>query len=593
MNMSQHCPNEIGCPMIPNQYRATSAIQRKARVWASLLIGSAMAASANTLVTFQVDMSTAAFAPASQTVEVRGNFNNWGMPPFALTNNPSGLNTNLWSGTANLPLNGSVIAFRYVIQPGGQYEYSHNRLALLPSASGSNLIIPRTYYNDAPPAPLACSVTFQVDLAQQISIGAFIPDSSTCEVRGAFNGWGDTVLAHDPTIVTTNVFGLVTSNVYVCSYQITGSPGQTIDYKYYIDTGHNWESPAPGTGDPNDNNNRFFNLAEGATQALPIVYFSDIPYAPEATNDVTFQVDMSSQILLGNFDPSSGSVAVWGDFNGWGSPPLECTNSPAHTNVYTAVARVAAGAGTSCHYRFWATVPANFGLERLASDRTFQIVIGPAQVLPPVYFEDLYIDPADVLPEGTIVTLSVNMTNAVGTDTHAFNPNTDAVAINGLPPFGFTPWTTDLPTLTNNPVGSGIYTLEYTIPKGSPVQLTYRYGINFADDEAALGTNHVRLIRQGSAYTLPTDRFGTMYAEPSFGQLTIGPASGGHVPVAWLGRVGAHLQSREDLSSGAWQDHFETDGSTWRSGYFAADGFVSTTNIAVGVSKTFLRIVKP
>src|SRR5258707_15256653 len=57
-----------------------------------LLLSAGLTASANTLVTFQVDMSvqvgSAAFDPSTQTVAVHGSFNSWGT--FVLTNNPNG-----------------------------------------------------------------------------------------------------------------------------------------------------------------------------------------------------------------------------------------------------------------------------------------------------------------------------------------------------------------------------------------------------------------------------------------------------------------------------------------------------------------------
>ena len=166
---------------------------------AGLALCAASLANADNPVTFQVDMSTSGYDPSSQTVEVRGNFNNWGntvgVGGFALTNNPSGPNPNLWTGTTNLPAGAvpagvSVIAFKYILMPGVTYESSHNRNQTIPSTSGASLVVPPAYFNDAPPAPFTCSVTFQVDMAQQINIGTFIPNTSQVQARGLFNGWG-------------------------------------------------------------------------------------------------------------------------------------------------------------------------------------------------------------------------------------------------------------------------------------------------------------------------------------------------------------------------------------------------------------------
>src|SRR5262249_16392228 len=149
------------------------------------------------------------------------------------------------------------IAYKYTVEPGATYEGSHNRLLDMPSGSGSNVVAIPAYYNDTQPdGTPTTTVTFQVNLAQQINTGSFNTNSSLVYVRGSFNGWGtDVAMTNDPSIRTTNQFGLVSSNVYVAKYDIAGSsPGRTIDYKFYIDTGANWESfPTAGLGkDPND-----------------------------------------------------------------------------------------------------------------------------------------------------------------------------------------------------------------------------------------------------------------------------------------------------------------------------------------------------
>jgi hypothetical protein len=572
-------------------------------VWAVLALSAISLAKANSLVTFQVDMTdavtTGAFDPATQTVAARGTFDAWS--PFALTNNPTGPNTNLWTGTYNVTsnvynsatvsANGTVMSYKYTIEPGATYESvylggTHNRLLALPSTSGASITAPQVVFSDAPLTPITTLVTFQVDLAQQINTGAFDPLSSTVQARGLFNGWGSSAIAqtNDPSILRTNQNGLVTSNVYVGTYEIVGSPGQTMDYKYYIDTGGNWESPAPSTGDPVDNNNRFFSLGSGPAQAVPIVFFNDSPYAPVATNDITFQVDMSAQVLTGSFDPSSGTVELRGDFNGWGTPQILCTNDPAasNTNIYKTVVELKDGVGASHSYKFWSSVSANSGWETMADNRVVTIIGGPPNptphILAPVYFSN--VDPSDLLPAETTVTFRVSMTNAVGTDSHAFDPGADSVSLNGVPSFGT--WDVSLlPQLTNNPVGSKVYSVDVLLAKGSPVQQTYKYGINGNDNEAPQGNNHVRYVRTTGTYVMPLDTFGTMVVEPSFGNLQASvSATPGHVLISWLGRPGVSLQTKTSLSGGSWVDHPETDG-------------LSSTNWPSGGSVLFFRLVKP
>jgi hypothetical protein len=567
-------------------------------VWAGLALCAVSLANANSIVTFQVDMSTAGLDPATQTVAARGTFNAWS--PFALTNNPTGPNPNLWTGTYNVTsnvynnatvsANGTVMSYKYTIETAATYETvflagSHNRLLNLPSTSGASISTPQVFFSDYTPTPITILVTFQVDLAQQINTRAFDPLTSTVQARGIFNGWGGTAIAqtNDPSILRTNQNGLVTSNVYVGTYEIVGSPGQTVDYKYYIDTGANWDSPTPSSGDPVDNNNRFFNLGAGPTQAVPIVFFNDSPYAPVATNDITFQVDMTAQVLNGSFDPSTGIVELRGDFNGWGTPQILCTNDPAalNTNIYQTVVELKDGVGAFHSYKFWSSVSANGGWETMADNRTVTIIGGPPNptphILAPVYFSN--IEPLDFLPLDTTVTFRVSMTNAVGTDSHVFDPSADSVYLNGVPSFGI--WDVSLPQLTNNPAGSGLYSIDLLLAKGSAVQQTYKYAINGNDDEASQGNNHVRYVRTTGTYVMPLDTFGAMVVEPSFGNLQASVSTTpGHVLISWLGRPGVFLQTKTSVSGGSWVDHPETDG-------------LSSTNWPSGGSSLFFRLVKP
>ncbi|MEI9960880.1 MAG: hypothetical protein WDM76_07020 [Limisphaerales bacterium] len=114
------------------------------------------------------------------------------------------------------------------------------------------------------------------------------------------------------------------------------------------------------------------------------------------------------------------------------------------------------------------------------------------------------------------------MTNAVGTDSHVFDPGSDYLFING----DFANWPSWDPIslvgaglqCVNDPPGSGIYTYTVTFPKGHARALTYKYSINGADNEAGAYLNHVRYIRSTNGVcNLPLDKFGTQTAEPKFG----------------------------------------------------------------------------
>ena len=269
---------------------------------------------------------------------------------------------------------------------------------------------------------------------------------------------------------------------------------------------------------------------------------------------------------------------------------LEATNPAAsNSNIYSGVWVFSDAPGTAEQYKFcippsdW-EAPTSTG----GGNRSFNLVAtNGALVLPVVFFSDLNVD--DLLPVDTLVTFSVSMTNAVGTDSQVFNPTTDGVYLNGDfmgqlsgGSAGWLTWTEGnlTPYELTNISPSLIYSITLGIPKGNSLALTYKYSINGVDNEAPSGSNHVRYIRTLGQYVLPLDQFGNQYAEPSFGNLKASPSTPGHVLVSWLGRPGVHLQTLSSLSSAVWQDHTETDG-------------LMSTNWPAASGSLFFRLIKP
>ncbi len=612
---------------------------------AALLSGTAWSVYADTLITFQCDMTyqvqNSQFTNGVTAVYARGTFNNFGAAPFTnspgflLTNDPASLvNTNLFMGTYDdtNDTNGAQMQYKFYAVgssiPGGPYEttatYNDNRVTLLPAGGGQqSLVLPVQFFSDqglnvTPSQFTVANVWFQVDMSQQIALGTFNPSTQTVEVDGSLGsgnnfgfGQGTTpsgnTLTNDPTILRTNQFGLVTSNVYVgfLANLIAGSPGQNAQFKYRIQPSALYESPNNLNGDAQNSHNRFFFLTSDTTN--PLVFFSDQPYAPIGTNRITFSVDMSAQAWSGQM--SNQQVRLSGTFNNYDLTGLNtCTNNPnsSNTNIYYATVTITNGVGATTEFKFgyvngaWENNPThtyagNPSVIGGNQNREFTMpnVNGANLTLPTVYFDDLStysVLPAP--PPTNFVTFSVSMTNAVGSDLHVFNPNTDSVYLNGvdvtttLGTYRFDPWTNNPAgnplgnfLMANNPVGSEIYTITVAIPAGYPVALSYQYSINGNQDEAS-GTNHVRYIRSTGNSVLPLDIFGSMVQEQSFGNLAVGPKSGGNVPITWLGRPGVHLQVKTNLTAGAWTDLPSTDAQ-------------NATNYPVGPGASYFRLINP
>jgi hypothetical protein len=482
----------------------------------------------------------------------------------------------------------------------------------LPDASGGTANLPSVFFGDAGPQQTS-PITFRINMAQKASVGAFVPGSGAVYVRGTFNGWGGTAyaLTNDPSIHATNGAGLVTTNVYVGTYNLTGGTNSGALFKYVFTggSGDTWEDETIIHSTNIVAGNRYFQLNDGV---LPLVDFNDLPYTALATNTVAFRVDMTAQQFAGNFNPGAGdTVSLRGDFNNW-SAGVHLTNNPSapNTNVYSGTIVVVNSLNAPVNYKFTYTtgLGENYegpGLKWSTPDggppyhnRVYNVQAG-ATVLSVIYFDD--VSTSDLLPADTTVTFAVDMNGAVGTDSHVFNAGAgDIVFING--DFaGWYPWYGGVNPADAPPQyqlfaqGGGIYTNSFLLPKGTTLNRNYRYGMGYdngsgvhgaLDNDTAGSVNRTRVVRQTAtgSYAMPVDKFGSQYSEPFFnplaqgdGQLQAGPASGGAVPVKWLGRPGAHLQSSANLA-GPWTDHPATDGATWTSGVSSTNGFVSTTN---------------
>jgi len=442
---------------------------------------------------------------------------------------------------------------------------------------------------------------------------------------------------------------LVESNVWMGSAAISTdleNPVATVncmqEFEYVILPKGDWDSPLYPNVDPDDGH-RFYTMS--GNQTLPLVNFGDLFMPPLATVNLSVDMSVIAKYDL-NFEPNS--VTVWGAFNGW-SAPVAMTNNvdAANTNLYTTGFLMSEGVPYVVQFRYtnfyigsWVFDYGQDGGPNPANNDNNRHVIfvpitsGPLTTNFSFFFNDISTN--DVLTIPTAVQFTVDMTGAVGTDGHAFVPGNDDLYINGMfvfppsePVAGVDPagvqhdwyaWSGGVPVL--EPVGfrmmqvgsSEIYTNIVMVPAGTPVGLSYQYGIDIdaasggpAEDEAPAGANHFRVVRsqQFNPYVMATDTFtSTPYEEPFFsdgnicgygspagGNLTVGTPVAGKVPVSWLGRPGAQLQSTTILT-GPWTNNPLTDGYNWTAGFGSTNGFVSVTNWPAS-GNTFFRVVKP
>lgn len=572
-------------------------------------------------VTFSVDMTaqvaSSAFVPGTDQVYVGGSFES---TPFAfnlhLTNNPAAANTNIYSGTypdQNLTNVVETYKFKfYSVANGDSYDADPNRTFTL---HGGGQSVPLIYFNNTPASPSATTnyITFRIDMGPKIYLTQFNTNAGDqIEVSGSFQSspWSaGIILTNDPA--GTNIYaGTIADNNYPGTQYLSSS---TTGYKFVIVNG--------GTSTYESGANRSL-VTPTNSGTLPLAYFNNV--STYAAIPITFSVDMTVPIVTGMFNPGNGDTAgCAGSFmtNQWTVGNVNSfllTNNPtgANPNIYRGTYIDRNAPGSTEHYKF--VINTNGGdtaYESPAStgggDRIFQLG-SLAATNPLVFWND--VNTNTVLLTDTTVTFTVDMANAVDINSVAWDSGNDAVFINGdfatpawnnypnleKPVFWTDPFITAADhyaafTLTNNPVGSTLYTAEFVVPAGHSYYISYKYGIDHnsgsinntsIDNEAPSGNDHHRYVRAAGTYNFPVDTFGIQSAnaalgvEPLVGNVTIGTPSGNHFPISWLGMSGIYLQTSTNLVNGSWVNITNTSG-------------LSATNWPTGSGSRFFRLIKP
>jgi len=193
-------------------------------------------------VTFQVDMSVQTeialtnFNPATDFVNVAGDFNDWDTTISELSQSVT--NTNVYVGTFIVAgLTNTVSAYKFVKWTFAEGEvYENNGVgAYGPNGdrgivlAATNQIEPLVCFNNQCSLPYDVPVTFRVNMAAQTAYGNFADGVNPVTAAGSFNDW-------DPAgFVLTNVPG--EPYVYQGTTNISGAEDQSFAYKYVIDGG--------------------------------------------------------------------------------------------------------------------------------------------------------------------------------------------------------------------------------------------------------------------------------------------------------------------------------------------------------------------
>jgi hypothetical protein len=239
-------------------------------------------------VEFRVNMSIKAkkgdFNPATDSVKIAGDFNNWANYADYLLDAD---NDSIYTTTITFTT-GQVINFKF-IKGADTWEQDPNRTYTVPAG---NSVYEAYFDRDSiysVPKPIA--ITFTADMEFERVSGRFNPATDTLTARGSFNGWSGTdIMTVNPT--DPNLFDLTVTP--------TLGVGEVINYKfaYTGPNGTTWEN------DPNKTytiTQQDYDLGLAFTQRT----FNDLTIETVTNYEcsVKFVVDMNGAISAINNQP--------------------------------------------------------------------------------------------------------------------------------------------------------------------------------------------------------------------------------------------------------------------------------------------------
>lgn len=228
---------------------------------------------------------------------------------------------------------------------------------------------------------------------------------------------------------------------------------------------------------------------------------------------VTFQVNLSAQVALGNFNPASDAVFVAGDpVNGWSATDSPLAPSSSDPNIWTGTFEVTGTAGNTALYKFLITTDSgttwegNVGSGGAAGNRTFTIA-DTDQTLSVVFFNNV----TSGTSVSSDVTFQVNMSVQIALG--AFDPGAGTVSVAGE----FNGWSASASELAPSASEPNVWvgTLPLTGARDSLV--SYKFVMNGAGWEGNVGPNGTQnrgLTLTSGPQTLPVVFFNNVTEVP-------------------------------------------------------------------------------
>jgi hypothetical protein len=491
-----------------------------------LTAGAALADSTTFKVNMKVMQEAGFFNPATQTMHVRGSFNNWG-DGSDLTDSDGDL---IYEGKFDVGTT-SPIKYKFVVKQGSNVSAWEDHIGdrELP-LTGSNQVLNAVEWTSG--------VQFQVNMGA-VPANVFNPTTQFVSIMGGFNNWaaGDSAVARKHELKDPDG-----DKIYVGLVEVGSLANK---FKFTI---HNNSDGKVATWEGHAD--RSINLAT-STLAKPVNI--ELPWDGDpgvaVTGTVLFQVDISPLRDNGIFNETEGdTLQLRGEFNSWSAadPSISIMRqSFLNPNIYELPITLTKVPGTRQNYKYyikfnfnrsiWAGITnpvADWGYEEPGSTGGGNRVLefdGQAQrVLDPVPYKDVY----NFIPAGTPVTYNftadmrcylrdaANNGADKSTDTlrlhvqdivwHIFNGTRqyqDSNNLRGVTPFNFT-----------DADGDSVYTLALTTSGLNQNWVQYKLRWQGIEEDAPgfeYGRRRVRYVRpnaQGNyaaSYQMGVDYFST------------------------------------------------------------------------------------
>lgn len=240
-------------------------------------------------ITFNVDMRVktkeSKFNKATDTVYARGNFNGWSTANRMLDTDGD----TVYTVKIDTFKTGQTVSFKFFYTPSS-WEGDPNRSITVGS---SNITFKDWFDRDSVVTIIASgNILFQVDMSVMKEIAIFNQNTDSIQVRGSFNGWGDSEPLRSklkPNALNPLLFELN------CPFNNYGL-NETQEYKFYVKLAtpglwtDGWERPNVTGG-----GNRKVAFLGQSNQQAGKVFFDDVHtdwVIASGTKTITFKVNM-------------------------------------------------------------------------------------------------------------------------------------------------------------------------------------------------------------------------------------------------------------------------------------------------------------